>query len=112
VSFWNWVQKYSNLAADRFRIDRHNIKAVFVDETLLKIDGQEYWLWIAYEHNLKKCLAMYLSRERTIFVCYRFFRQLRDRFGRKPIFTDGALWYNLACKWLRLEHHIRCMVQN
>jgi transposase-like protein len=46
----------------------------------------------------------YLSRERTIFVCYQFFKQLRNRYGRKPIFTDGAHWYNDACRWLRLDH--------
>jgi len=49
----------------------------------------------------------HLSRERTIFICYWFFKQLRDRYGRKkPIFTDGALWYNNdACRWLlRLKH--------
>ena len=48
----------------------------------------------------------YLSRERTILVCYHFFKRLRDRYGRKPIFTDGALWYNDACKWLRLRHRV------
>ena len=49
---------------------------------------------------------MHRSRERTIFVCYQFFKQLRNRFGRKPIFTDGARWYNDACKWLRLPHQV------
>jgi transposase-like protein len=35
-----------------------------------------------------------------------FFKQLRDRFGMKPILTDGsALWYNLVYSRLRLEHH-------
>jgi transposase-like protein len=34
-----------------------------------------------------------MSRERTIFVCYQFFKELRKRFGRKLIFTDGARWY-------------------
>jgi hypothetical protein len=52
----------------------------------------------AYEPNLNVCLMMmmHLSRERTIFfVCYQqFFKQLRNRFGRKPIFTDGARWYD------------------
>jgi hypothetical protein len=54
-------------------------------------------------------MMMHLSRERTIFfVCYQqFFKQLRNKFGRKPIFTDGAHWYNNdACKWLRLEHQV------
>lgn len=53
------------------------------------------------------CLMMHhLSRERTIFVCYQFFKQLRHKYGMKPIFTDGAHWYNTACKWLRLPHHM------
>ena len=52
------------------------------------------------------CLRMHLSRERTIFVCYQFFKRLRDSYGRKPIFTDGARWYNDACKWLRLNHQV------
>jgi putative transposase len=82
---------------------------IFVDkETMLQIDGQKYWLWIAYEPNLNACLMMHLSRERTIFfVCYKFFKQLRNRYGtRKPIFTDGARWYNDPCRWLRLEHRV------
>jgi putative transposase len=52
------------------------------------------------------CLLFHISRERTIFVCYQFFRQIRTRFGNKPIFTDGAHWYNDACRWLRLTHVI------
>src|SRR5215218_10743305 len=51
---------------------------------------------------------IHLSRERTIFVCYQFFKQLQNRYGgRKPIFTDGAHWYNDACRWwLRLKHTV------
>jgi putative transposase len=85
VSIWKWVQKYSSVA-DRFvGTNRHLVKRIFVDETLLQIDGQNYWLWIAYEPNLNVCLMMHLSRERTIFVCYQFFKRLRSRYGRKPI---------------------------
>jgi putative transposase len=105
VSIWKWVQKYSSLA-DRFRTDRRAIKEIFVDETLIRIDGIEYWLWVAYEPNLDVCIIMHLSRERTIFVCYQFFKQLRNRYGRKPVFTDGARWYDDACKWLRLQHRV------
>jgi transposase-like protein len=71
--------------------DIHLVKEIFVDETLLRIDGQE----------LKEILNS------TILVCYQFFRQLRDRYGsRKAIYTDGARWYNDACKWLRLKNHV------
>jgi transposase-like protein len=64
-------------------------RKIFVDETLLQIDGYDYWLWVAYEPNLNFCLMMHLSRERTIFACYQhFLKQLRYRFGRRkpPIF--------------------------
>jgi putative transposase len=105
VSIWKWVQKYAHIV-DKFRIVKNRVKVIFVDETLIQIDGQNYWLWIAYEPNLNSCLMMHLSRERTIVVCYRFFKQLRNRYGNKQIYTDGALWYNDACKWLRLRHQV------
>jgi putative transposase len=108
IAIWKWVQKYADCAADRFKTNNKRlVKKIFVDETMLQVDGQNYWLWIAYEPNLNVCLSMHLSRERRtiFFVCYQFFKQLRNRFGgRKPIFTDGARWYNDACKWLRLKH--------
>jgi putative transposase len=58
VSIWKWVQKYSAIAADGLRMDKHRVKEILfvVDETLLlQIDGQDYWLWwIAYEPNVNK----------------------------------------------------------
>jgi putative transposase len=105
VAIWKWIQKYSD-CADIFQTNKRAVKEIFVDETLLRIDGQDYWLWIAYEPHLNTCLMMHLSRERTIFVCYRFFKHLRHRYGRKLVYTDGARWYNDACRWLRLRHII------
>jgi transposase-like protein len=60
----------------RFVVGKQEIKKIFVDETLLKINGQDYWLWLAHdEPNLHVYLLFHISRERTIFVCYQFFRQ-------------------------------------
>lgn len=98
-----------NYLADRFKTDRRRlVRAIFVDETLVQIEGKDYWLWVAYEPALNSCLMMHLSRERTIFfVCYQFFKQLGNGYGRrKPIFTDGAPWYNEVCRWLRLQHRV------
>ena len=66
---------------------------IFVVETLIQIDGKDYWLWNAYEPNMDLCLMIHISRERTIFVCYQFLKELRKRFGRKRMFTDGARCY-------------------
>jgi hypothetical protein len=50
---------------------------IFVDETLIQIEGKDYWwLWISeYESDMDLCsMMMHISRERTILVCYQFFR--------------------------------------
>jgi hypothetical protein len=58
---------YSGLV-DRFRIiNRHAVNEIFVDETLIQIDGHNYWLWVAYEPNLDTCLMMHLSRRKGPF---------------------------------------------
>ena len=92
VSIWKWVQKYSD-CANRFMIDRRLVKEIFVDETLLRIDGQDYWLWIAYEPNLNTCLMMHLSRERTILVCYHFLRHLDSLHSLPGILANQGFRY-------------------
>jgi hypothetical protein len=95
VAVWTWVQKYAG-CADRFRPNKRAVSQIFVDETLIRIDGHDWWLWIAYEPAIDSCLLMHLSRERTLFICYRFFQQLRKRYGRKPVFTDAVQWYTMT----------------
>ncbi len=67
-------------------MDKHSVKRIFGDiETLIQIEDRNYWLWVASEPNLDACLMMlHLLRERTIFVCYRFFKQSRvDMIGNR-----------------------------
>lgn len=61
---------------------------------------------IAYEPNIQRCLMMHIYQERKdhLCVCYQFFKQLRSRFGRKPVLTDEATWYYQACRWLRMKN--------
>ena len=62
------MQKHANIV-EEFSIKKSQVKVIFVDETLIQIDGgQDYWLWIVYEPNMDLCLMMHLSRERTVFV--------------------------------------------
>lgn len=64
-----WLQEYADCADRLFRTDRRLVRLIiFVDETLLQIiDGDDYWLWIAYEPALNTCLMMYLSQEKEPF---------------------------------------------
>ena len=84
------AEKHADIV-DRFKVNKNQVKMIFVDETLIQIDGKDYWLWIAYEPDMDLCLMMHISRERTIFVCYQFFRQIRTRFENKRVFLLTAL---------------------
>ena len=100
IAITKWVQKYSEYP-NMFRIDKHEVKQIFVDETLIQIDGQNYWLWAAYEPNLSIYLMMHMSikRERTIFCLLPVLKAITQQLWRKEtIFADGALWYDTACK--------------
>jgi len=45
ISIWKWVQKNANVVDCCFRIYKHWVKEIFVDETLIQIDdGNDYWL--------------------------------------------------------------------
>ena len=69
VAIWKWVQKYSD-CADRFlRTDKRLVRVIFVDETLLQIDGKDHWLWVAYEPYLSSCLMICTYLRKGQFSC-------------------------------------------
>ena len=46
---------------------------------------------VAYEPNTGVLTIPYIKsrREKTVFVCYEFFNQVRTRFGRSQSISDG-----------------------
>jgi putative transposase len=89
------------------RREKRRIRCIMIDETMITIKDEVYWLWIAYEPYTKKYLLMNISKERTLLVvCYNFIKRLKKLYGSKyTIYTDGAsYYYNQACKWLRIKH--------
>jgi transposase-like protein len=55
---------------------------------------------------LRAFLAFRVSYNQSILDAYLFLKELRIRYGLKPIWTDDAVWYPEACRWARLEHHV------
>jgi putative transposase len=101
-----WVQRLAPLC-DRFDVDRKLVSSIFVDETMIKVKGKQAWLWVAFEPGLRAFLAFRVSyHPQSIPDAYLFLKELRARYGRKPIWTDGGVWYPEACRWARLEHHV------
>ncbi len=105
VSIWRWVQRLAPLC-DKFDVDRKLVRIIFVDETMVKIRGKQAWVWIAFEPGLRVFLAFRISYNQSTLDAHLFLRELRRRYGLKPIWTDDATWYPEACRWSRLEHHV------
>ena len=90
VAIWKWIQKYS-FVFDSFDVDKHDVNFIFIDET--EINVREAWLWVAYEPQLKAFLSFHISWHQNSLDAYYFIMKLVKKYGRKTVYTDGALWY-------------------
>jgi len=48
-----------------------------IDETMITIKDEVYWLWVAYEPYTKKYLLMNISKDKRVFICYNFIKRLK-----------------------------------
>jgi hypothetical protein len=65
--YGNGCRETCSDVVDRFRINKNQVKMIFVNETLIQIDGQDYWLWIAYEPNIDLCLMVHICQEKELY---------------------------------------------
>jgi len=103
VSIWNWIQKYNpqKIASKKKKVDEF-----VIDEAVIKVGSKVIWLWVAIEPKDKQILAISISKERNTFVAERFMSGLVRIHGRHPVSTDGGTWYPMACRFLKLKHHV------
>ncbi len=67
-----------------------------IDETMITVKGEVYWLWIAYETYIDKYLLMNIYKEGTVLICYNFIKKSKKLYGSKyTIYADGAYYYNV-----------------
>jgi transposase-like protein len=92
VAIWKWVQRSAPLC-DKLDVDRKLVRTIFVDETMIKIRVRRAWVWVAYEPGLRAYLAFRISYNQSILDAYLFLKELRSRYGLKPIWTDEGVWY-------------------
>jgi putative transposase len=95
----HWVQRLAPIC-DEIDLDRRLVGAIFVDETMIRIRGGQAWVWVAFEPGLRTFLAFRITYNQSIPDAYLFLKELRIRYGRKPIWTDEGVWYPEACRWM------------
>ena len=108
VSVWNWIQKYK---PQKIKSKRKKVSEYIVDETMLKVGSENIWLWIAIEPENKQILALYVSKERNMFVAEHFLSDVIHNYGIHPVSTDAGTWYPMACRFLKLRHPIHSSLE-
>ena len=107
VSVWNWIQRF----ADYPIYKRKRISAFIIDETVIQIGSQHFWLWFCIEPIHSSVLGIYISEERNMFVAEKFIKSLVEKYGRHPVYTDGGTWYYEACNILKLKHYLHSSLE-
>src|SRR5215217_870649 len=66
-----------------------------IDETIIQIGNQHFWLWICIEpiHSSVSAWNIHISEERNMIVAEKFIRSLVDKYGKHTVYTDGGTWY-------------------
>jgi putative transposase len=107
VSVWNWIQRFGSLQIYK----RKRVSAFIIDETVIQIGNQHFWLWFCIEPIHSSVLGIYISEERNMLVAEKFIRSLVEKYGRHTVYTDGGTWYDEACNVLRLKHYLHSPFQ-
>src|SRR5215207_538136 len=107
IAVWNWIQRFGSLPIYK----RKRVTAFIIDETIIQIGNQHFWLWICIEPIHSSVLGIYISEERNMFVAENFIRSLVFKYGRHPVYTDGGTWYPQACNFLHLKHRLHSTLE-
>ncbi|MFB9826238.1 IS6 family transposase, partial [Halobaculum roseum] len=91
----NWVQK-----ADLQPLDGANPDHVAVDETVIQLNDQRFWLYAAVDPDTNRLLHVKLSPTRNQAITEMFLAELRDKH-----LVDDALFLVDSAPWLQAALH-------
>jgi transposase-like protein len=99
----NWVQKAGLQPTDGKSPDR-----VAVDETVIRVDDQRFWLYAAADPDTNEFLHLKLGTAQNYGLSVRFFHELREKHDVDDavFLVDGAPWLQAALRrhGLRFQH--------
>jgi len=102
VSVWNWIQRFGSYQIYK----RKRVSAFIIDETVIQIGNQHFWLWFCIEPVNSSILGIYISEERNMIVAEKFIKSLVSTYGKHTVYTDGGTWYDEACTIIGLKHYL------
>ena len=66
------------------------VSAFIIDETVIQIGNQHFWLWVCIEPIHGLVLGIYISEERNMLVAERFIQSLVAKYGKHVLYRDGG----------------------
>jgi putative transposase len=102
VSVWNWIQRFGSYTIYK----RKRVSAFIIDETVIQIGSQHFWLWVCIEPIHSSVLGIYISEERNMLIAEKFIRSLVSNYGKHVVYTDGGTWYHEAGSIIGLKHYL------
>ena len=101
---------FKDLSVIRF-YKRKRVTAFIIDETVIQIGNQHFWLWFCIEPVHSSVLGIFLSEERNMLVAEKFIRSLLSKYRKHTVYTDGGKWYYEACEVIGLKHYLHSPFQ-
>jgi len=69
---------------------RKRVSAFIIDETVMQIGSQHFWLWFCIEPIHSSVLGIYISEKRNMLVAEKFIRSLDSQYGKHIVYNDGG----------------------
>ena len=99
------MRKWYNKCKDIFRPKKKVRRIIAIDETKIKQEGKQLYLWNAIDIDDHNIIATHLSTSRTSFDAIYFLRMTLKYCENKPlILVDRGPWYRWALKRMGLEY--------
>ena len=65
---------------------RKRVTAFIIDETVIQIGNQHFWLWICIEPIHSSVLGIYISEERNMLIAEKLIRSLVSNYGKHTVY--------------------------
>ena len=84
-----------------FQVRKAQRRALAIDETKVKIQGEWLYVWAAIDVDTWEIVAAWVSYARSNFESYSFVRKALEACEGKPmVYVDGGPWYRYALERL------------
>ena len=91
------LRKWYKKCAGLFQPEKRTRRIIAVDETKIKKEGQQIYIWNAIDIEAKTIIAVHLSTTRTSLDAIHFLRLVLEACDNQPfILVDRGPWYRWA----------------